>query len=266
METTCVRGALMAHRICDVPECGRPHSARGYCSMHWQRWKKHGDPTYIAAERGCSVDGCDRRHFGRGYCNTHWARLYRTGMLDVTPRVRKTCTFDDCGRPAVSQGHCTGHAQQAQKGKPLTPLRPMHRSTIRDEQGRKRCAVCKDWKDAAEFYPNRRNADGLGTYCKRCDRSARLKRNYGITVDQYEALLAAQGAVCAICGGPPKDGPSLHIDHDHACCATYKRSCGKCVRGLLCEDCNRVLGMFSDDTARFEAAIDYLKNGVARHE
>ena len=72
-------------------------------------------------------------------------------------------------------------------------------------------------------------------------------------------MAEAQNGGCAICGGAPKDGPSLHVDHDHACCPGRKKSCGLCLRGLLCEDCNRVLGMFGDDIARFEAAIGYLK-------
>lgn len=253
----------MAQRTCDVPGCERRHLARSYCAMHYQRWKKHGDPEFVEQERGCSVGGCGNKHFGRGYCNTHWRRLARTGTTDATPRVRKTCTFDECGRPAVSRGLCQSHSNQIKRGKTLTPLRSFQRTTVRDESGRKRCATCKEWKDVGEFYPSSRNADALSTYCKRCDRSDRIKRNYGITVDKYEAMLEAQGGGCAICGGAPKDGPSLHIDHDHSCCSTYKKSCGECVRGLLCEDCNRVLGMFADNVARFESAIAYLKGGTA---
>jgi hypothetical protein len=235
--------------------------------MHYQRWRKHGDTAERGwQDRGCSIEGCDGKHKGRGYCGTHLARLRRNGTLGVEPRVRKTCTFEECERPAVSRGLCNSHANQIKRGKPLARLRPMQKSTIRDEHGHKRCSTCKAWKDVGEFYPNARNADNLATYCKRCDRSHRIKRNYGISVDQYEDMLEAQGGGCAVCGGKPKDGPSLHIDHDHSCCSTYKRSCGKCVRGLLCEDCNRVLGMFADNVTRFEAAIDYLKNRGVRRE
>jgi hypothetical protein len=62
---------------------------------------------------------------------------------------------------------------------------------------------------------------------KRKPRAAQL----GITDDDYEALLAAQGGGCAICGNPPKTR-RLHVDHDH--------KTGK-VRGLLCHRCNRAL-------------------------
>lgn len=251
----------MGNGTCTVDACERPHLAKGLCAMHYQRLNRLGS-TVLPPERNCSVEGCEGKHFGRGYCNTHNARLRRTGTLDVAPRVRKTCTFTDCGRPAVSNSLCGGHAQQANRGAELKPLRPTWKPTIRNEQGHKRCSRCTAWKPEEDFYPSPKQADGLTSCCKRCDRSLRLKRNYGITADQYDAMLAEQGGMCAICGGAPKDGPSLHVDHDHACCATYKKSCGRCVRGLLCEDCNRVLGMFRDDPARFQSAIAYLTRGA----
>jgi len=212
--------------------------------------------------RICQLDGCERDHYGHGYCLTHMRRWRKTGdpgPAEITRKVRAACVFAECGRPAVSQGLCNSHSSQARRGKPLAPLRPRTKSVTRDEFGRKPCSTCKGWLDPADFYPNPKHSDGLNAYCKRCDRSARLLRSYGITLAQYEAMLEAQGGVCAICAGAPKDGPSLHVDHDHACCPGRKKSCGQCLRGLLCEDCNRVLGMFRDDTTRFEAAIRYLK-------
>src|SRR5688572_9957760 len=69
------------------------------------------------------------------------------------------------------------------------------------------------------------------------NRKSYLKRKYGITVEQYDELLAAQGGVCAICTSPPRDDISLHVDHDHE---TGER------RGLLCFRCNNALGDFGD--------------------
>ncbi|WP_432021090.1 endonuclease VII domain-containing protein [Streptomyces sp. 1222.5] len=250
----------MAKRTCDVPECGRPHLAKGLCGKHYQRLRSTGS-TEQMPQRLCSVNGCDRKHHGHGCCNTHHARLLATGSLGTPLRERKRCTFDDCGRPAVSRGLCGSHANQQKRGGPLTPLRSRQKTTVRDEQGRKRCSSCRSWQDPSKFYPVSKTADGLSTYCKRCDRDMRLSRSYGISVAQYEELLALQGGGCAICGSAPKDSPSLHVDHDHACCPDRKKSCGRCLRGLLCEDCNRALGMFRDDVARFEAAIAYLKRG-----
>jgi len=50
----------------------------------------------------------------------------------------------------------------------------------------------------------------------------------------------------------------LVVDHDHECCPDEK-SCGKCVRGLLCNWCNRMIGMARDDPQRLRSAIAYLK-------
>jgi len=70
-----------------------------------------------------------------------------------------------------------------------------------------------------------------------------------------------QGGRCAICGSVNPDGRRLAVDHDHACCPG-KRSCGGCVRGLLCDRCNRGMGFFGDDPALLESAAEYLRNGV----
>jgi hypothetical protein len=60
---------------------------------------------------------------------------------------------------------------------------------------------------------------------KRQARDYHLRTKHGITVDEYEALLAEQGGGCAICKRPPRDDISLHVDHDHKTGAR---------RGLLC--------------------------------
>jgi len=88
-------------------------------------------------------------------------------------------------------------------------------------------------------------------------RAIRLK--YTLTKDQYDALLQAQGGGCAICGTdkPGNRALLLNVDHDHACCPGHK-SCGKCVRGLLCARCNVGLGAFSDNPDRMVAAAAYL--------
>ena len=82
-----------------------------------------------------------------------------------------------------------------------------------------------------------------------------LKR-FGISPEDYARMLAEQGGVCAICGEPP-EGERLAVDHGHACCPGDK-SCGKCVRGLLCRRCNPLLGLAKDSTATLSAAIKYL--------
>ena len=77
------------------------------------------------------------------------------------------------------------------------------------------------------------------------NRAKRIE-SYGLTVEQYDSMLEGQNFACAICG----QVTDLVIDHDHATGA---------VRGLLCNDCNKGIGMFRDNTDRMAAAVAYLK-------
>ena len=92
-------------------------------------------------------------------------------------------------------------------------------------------------------------------------RDRHLRAAYGLSLAQVEALLVFQDGCCAICGEEPGDKP-LHVDHDHSCCSG-RRSCGACVRGLVCDPCNRGLAAFRDDPERLLAAVTYLKEHVS---
>lgn len=80
-----------------------------------------------------------------------------------------------------------------------------------------------------------------------------LKNKYGITPADYESLLVAQDGCCAICrtDTDPYGRAKFCVDHDHTTGA---------VRGLLCNNCNRTLGLFGDDPARLERAAAYLRD------
>ena len=76
------------------------------------------------------------------------------------------------------------------------------------------------------------------------------RRTYGVTADEVNAMLEAQGGGCAICGVKPERLASMHLDHDH------ERGH---LRGLLCLSCNQALGHFRDDPALLRAAAGYLE-------
>lgn len=84
-------------------------------------------------------------------------------------------------------------------------------------------------------------------------RESRFRGNL-LTEDEYEAMLEAQGGVCAICKEKPK-GSRLSVDHVHG---TDQ------VRGLLCNLCNPALGLFKDNPDRLKRAIEYLERGGSR--
>lgn len=79
-------------------------------------------------------------------------------------------------------------------------------------------------------------------------RREHLWRSFKITPEQYQAMFEMQGGVCAICGSQPGASQVLAVDHDHACCPG-ERTCGSCIRGLLCRQCNSYLGRIKEDPA-----------------
>lgn len=89
---------------------------------------------------------------------------------------------------------------------------------------------------------------------KRNNRAQALRKNYGITIEVFEALLAKQNGRCAICGTDKPCGPGkkLMVDHDH--------KTGR-IRGLLCNHCNSTIGYALECPDRLKKAIAYLEGG-----
>lgn len=146
--------------------------------------------------------------------------------------------------------------------------------------GRKRCRACEAWKPVEDFYkqvrPNRASGFGYHPMCDPCRKEHqnnyyRSRKNaepeyaqvasrrrtlskYGLTPEEYAELLKAQDGRCAICRRKPGntqgvDRHNLVVDHDHAAGTT---------RALLCDFCNRGLGIFRDDPDLLMAAAAYL--------
>lgn len=89
---------------------------------------------------------------------------------------------------------------------------------------------------------------------KKMARKSKLKREYGISLEEYDGMLSKQGGVCANNGcmaRKSRQGFRLNVDHDH--------KTGE-VRGLLCSDCNLSLGMLGDDVGKIAGLISYLEN------
>jgi hypothetical protein len=128
-------------------------------------------------------------------------------------------------------------------------------------EGQRFCPDCGETKLLEDFPRNRNDTGGHGRYCKPChnaqgkeskqrlhggSREYHLRRRYGIGQAEFDALLAEQGGVCAICGASDPQ----HVDHDHR---------DGWVRGILCFNCNGGLGQFRDSPEFLAGAITYLK-------
>lgn len=133
----------------------------------------------------------------------------------------------------------------------------------------KLCRKCGVPKAVSEFPREVRNRDGLYSWCKKCASAyvcarqnahpEKVKRTkYGI---DFNALWSQQMGLCAVCGKPMlpkgKELTSVVVDHDRNCCSGNK-SCGKCVRGLIHNQCNRILGMARDNEDLLQGAAAYV--------
>jgi len=87
--------------------------------------------------------------------------------------------------------------------------------------------------------------------CKGKERRNHLRKSYGLTLEEFDERLAAQGGVCKLCGKQNKK-KRLQVDHHHGS--------GK-IRGLLCWRCNYGLHWFSEDPVMFSAVAQYLREG-----
>ena len=134
------------------------------------------------------------------------------------------------------------------------------------ERQAKVCSKCRELKPFSEYTPSPKKVDGVHPSCRECKhglareyrrtgarRETYLKWKYGISPDEYEKRLASQGGGCAICGLTAEEESHytvLPVDHCHKTGV---------VRGLLCANCNRALGLLADDPERMLAAAHYLQ-------
>lgn len=112
------------------------------------------------------------------------------------------------------------------------------------------------WQDYYNKYKEEIRARRKINYQKNKERvrDLDLMRLYGITLNDFKAMLVAQNNKCAIClASEPGGHGTWRVDHDHA---TNR------VRGLLCSRCNQGIGYLSDSVEVLQAAINYLKNSA----
>lgn len=140
----------------------------------------------------------------------------------------------------------------------------------------KTCTKCQEAKSISEFWADRSKKNGYSARCKTCktadhaqyrkagdydkkryqkapekERERHLVRKYGVTLVDYDRMFVEQDGACAIC----RKTQSRAFDVDH-CHATGK------VRGLLCTNCNRMVGHAHDDADRLRAAAEYLDRPI----
>jgi hypothetical protein len=134
-------------------------------------------------------------------------------------------------------------------------MKPM----FKDETS-KQCRKCEEIKPRTEFP---KNGGKKISYCRDCYKATGLSHNlskFGLTPDDYIEMFENQDGVCYICKQPELSANKkrLCVDHDHSCCGKGK-ACNKCVRKLLCFQCNIALGAVKDNITVLKNMIAYLE-------
>ena len=163
------------------------------------------------------------------------------------------CTADDCFDDHYAKGFCKRHYYQNKRGRLETSFK---RGKYRyDSIGDRWCTYHEQYHDPVEFSSNSQMSDGLASSCKEARKWQALTFRYGVTEQWFKKKLEDQNGLCAIC----LTNEATHIDHDHMCCDSRK-TCGKCVRDILCMQCNARLFALETESW-FESAMKY----VSRH-
>jgi 5-methylcytosine-specific restriction endonuclease McrA len=156
-----------------------------------------------------------------------------------------------CGelKPLTAYYRAGGNSREGLRGDciPCNLASKAERHRLNPEPARRRTRA---WRLANLERANANQQAFVASGGKRLsDRKSHLKRKYGMTLEQYQAMLDSQGGGCLICGRPPRDDISLHVDHDH--------STGN-VRGILCFCCNNALADFQDNPELLRKAASYV--------
>lgn len=177
------------------------------------------------------------KYGSRGYCGIHYSRLRNHGdPLYVKPPTPTECSWGNCERKRHKGPLCSAHAERKRRGVDMD--RPIQ--------------VAK-WDVFTCFI---RGCEKPVRTAMLCMSHSRAVTVYSMTAVQLDNLFA-RGA-CDICRTPLGIG-EFHIDHDHSCCPGEK-SCGRCVRGVVCSGCNLGMGCFKDSTERLMQAAAYLES------
>lgn len=262
------------YAVCGVKGCGkrlRSDNRNGYCRPHQQSETSRFPPRF------CAYDPCDsqlRITNKTGYCTKHsyytpsgsrWNETLHARAMERQSK-RAVCSREGCERRLHSDnktGRCSPHNIPLATGRRVCTIEEC-KITLDPRNTIGRCAKhrSKSWTarecgyDGCDKKLRDKNLHG---FCQEhaydYRRDYMLRHHYGITVAEYDAMLAEQDGRCYLCGVPPKAGAKgsagmLHVDHCHAT---------SIVRRLLCLHCNRGLGAFFDSPDLMRAAAAYVE-------
>lgn len=147
------------------------------------------------------------------------------------------------------------------------------------------CGKCKEEKPLAEFHKSKRHKQGVKNECANCtnsylrrhyqinkelynnkSREGHYLRRYGLTYFDYLSMCESVGSCCQICSKELQvAGPGIGKGCMDICVVDHCHSTGK-IRGILCQTCNRGLGLFKDNSKVLQKASDYILSAQLEEE
>lgn len=168
------------------------------------------------------------------------------------------CKIEGCNRDVWANSMCSMHLQRVRRSGSPGEAESRHNSV--DLHENKKCKRCGLTRPISQFPLKSTKSSSIHfgkrqSYCEDCYlphmREVNIASKFNLSVDDYKELCSSG---CAICG----DTTRLAVDHDHACCPGQK-SCGACIRGVLCMRHNLALGNLRDSVDECELLIQYIK-------
>jgi len=213
------------------------------------------DPRVIYSDNGrCNTCAGRSRREAKGWvpeARIDWST--EVHCIECKKELRRSTTAPD-GRTAYgAKGLCINcfriPIRRASGAKPA--------KFVKFDETHQECSGCLRWlaRDRFAVCVNNNTRSGLRTVCTFC---ISLQGNYKLTFQQYNQLLSEANYMCQACGrSQDQCHMGLVIDHDHSCCAGT-RCCGKCLRGIICSNCNTSIGNLKDSSELVSRAIEYL--------
>jgi hypothetical protein len=195
-------------------------------------------------------------------CRERARKRYADDPAHRQKRISDACTYKKKNKEKINeQARRRWQTDSAYRARRLAAVRK-HRESRRDalnELRRLRYQTDPAHREKvlarAKQYRSTRGLRPRAPYDPQYHRNRRLISVYGISQEEYDAMLTRQGGVCAICKKKPDEGKVLFVDHCHVT---------GMVRGLLCKKCNSLLAFGNDDPDILRAAIAYLQAAAAR--
>lgn len=222
--------------FCSIMDCGKPAVSHGLCDKHRNRLRKHGDVNFVKRP-----DDWGAKHKHPMYNSWAWMRRHR-GVANIAPEWANDFlqfAVDIGARPSAKH-----KLFAADEEKPIGPKNFVWKRAVTERSAGE---DQKTYAARAQRVYRRLRPEAYQAYG--------LKKNYGLSQEDHQAMHDAHDGRCSVCGQAETltirgKKVSLAVDHCHA---------SGHIRGLLCSQCNRGLGLFLDNPERLRAAADYLE-------